>query len=282
MPILLELQNLKKCYGDYEALKDLSISVQEGEIFGFLGPSGSGKTTTINTATGQLKPTAGNAITLGKTSTEIDESIYEQIGIVTDRSGVYERLTVYDNLKIFADLLGASYKRIDDLLERVGLSPYRKNKAGKLSKGQKQRLVLIRAILHGPRLLFLDEPTSGLDPTTARDVHELFLELKESGMGIFLTTHNMEEATKLCDEVALLDKGRILETGSPQEICLRYNHDKQYRLCIAGEQEVVLERNAENLAEIMSLLRAGRIETIHSCEPTLEDVFVQLTGRALA
>ena len=221
--MLLELKNIKKNFKDYTALSDISFDIDEGEIFGFLGPSGAGKTTTIKIVTGQLKPTNGFATVLGVNSTQLDEMIYEQIGIVSDNSGVYERLSVYENLKIYADILNVDYKEIDKLLERIGLSDKKKLAAGKLSKGQKQRLLIARAIIHKPKLLFLDEPTSGLDPTTARQIQDLFLELKKEGMGIFLTTHNMEEATKLCDKVALLDKGIIIESGSPKEICLRHN-----------------------------------------------------------
>lgn len=186
----------KKFDGDY-VLKDVSAVLRKGEILGFLGPSGAGKTTTINILTGQLLPTSGSAEVLGIGCDKIDEKIYEQIGIVTDSSGIYERMSVYDNLKYFARLLNAPIENIDPLLKRIGLYEHRKKTAGKLSKGQTQRLVIARAVLHKPKVLFLDEPTSGLDPSTALEIHRMLLEMKEEGMAIFLTTHNMEEAAKL-------------------------------------------------------------------------------------
>ncbi|WP_331712030.1 ABC transporter ATP-binding protein [Bacillus sp. SJS] len=211
---VIDAEQLSKQFKNEPALKKLSFSVRSGEIFGFLGPSGSGKTTTIKILTGQLAQTSGKATVLGKPIEQINESIYEQVGIVTDNSGLYERMTVYSNLKLFARILGVEMERIDVLLKRVGLFGHKNKIAGKLSKGMTQRLVLARAILHEPKVLFLDEPTSGLDPSTATSVHELLLELKESGTAIFLTTHNMDEAAKLCDQIALLHDGIIVEHGA--------------------------------------------------------------------
>ena len=159
----IRINHISKKFGSEIVLKDLEAVLQKGEILGFLGPSGAGKTTTIKILTGQLKPTSGDAYILGIHVKNIDETIYEQIGIVTDQSGIYERLSVYDNLKYFAKILKVDQARIDELLQRVGLFDYKKKPAGKLSKGQTQRLILARAILHKPRVLFLDEPTSGLD-----------------------------------------------------------------------------------------------------------------------
>ena len=228
----ISIQHLSKKFDKDFVLKDVNAVLDRGEILGFLGPSGAGKTTTIKILTGQLRPTSGEAEVLGIPCDRIDERIYEQIGIVTDTSGVYERMTVYDNLKYFARLLNVSLSEIDPLLKRIGMYEQRKKTAGKLSKGQTQRLILARAILHRPKVLFLDEPTSGLDPSTAVEIHNLLLELKSEGMAIFLTTHNMEEATKLCDHVALLNEGVIVEYGSPEEICLKYNRIKKYSISL--------------------------------------------------
>ena len=270
----------KKFDGDY-VLKDVSAVLRKGEILGFLGPSGAGKTTTINILTGQLLPTSGSAEVLGIGCDKIDEKIYEQIGIVTDSSGIYERMSVYDNLKYFARLLNAPIENIDPLLKRIGLYEHRKKTAGKLSKGQTQRLVIARAVLHKPKVLFLDEPTSGLDPSTALEIHRMLLEMKEEGMGIFLTTHNMEEAAKLCDHVALLNEGVIVEYGTPEEICLKYNKDKKYKVQLTDGSRHILNQNSESAEKIMVWIQGDRIETIHSCEPTLESVFLEVTGREL-
>ena len=270
----------KKFDGDY-VLKDVSAVLRKGEILGFLGPSGAGKTTTINILTGQLLPTSGSAEVLGIGWDKIDEKIYEQIGIVTDSSGIYERMSVYDNLKYFARLLNAPIENIDPLLKRIGLYEHRKKTAGKLSKGQTQRLVIARAVLHKPKVLFLDEPTSGLDPSTALEIHRMLLEMKEEGMAIFLTTHNMEEAAKLCDHVALLNEGVSVEYGTPEEICLKYNKDKKYKVQLTDGSRHILNQNSESAEKIMVWIQGDRIETIHSCEPTLESVFLEVTGREL-
>lgn len=277
----IRLEHISKQFDKKPVLKDLNAVLHRGEILGFLGPSGAGKTTTIKILTGQLKPTSGDAYVLGIHVKSIDETIYEQIGIVTDQSGIYERMSVYDNLKYFAKILKVDFKRIDELLDRVGLSEQRKQLAGKLSKGQMQRLVLARSVLHKPQVLFLDEPTSGLDPSTALEIHRLLLEMKQEGMSIFLTTHNMEEATKLCDHVALLNDGQIVEYGTPQELCLRYNREKRYKVLLENGEEYVLEHTPENVERLACWLREDQAASVHSCEPTLESVFLTVTGRNL-
>ena len=252
---------------------------QLGEILGFLGPSGAGKTTTIKILTGQLKPTSGNAEILGIECDKINERIYEQIGIVTDSSGVYERMNLYDNLKYFARILNVPSENIDLLLKRIGLYEHRKKMAGKLSKGQRQRLILARAILHRPKVLFLDEPTNGLDPSASNEIHKLLMELKNEGMAIFLTTHNMEEAAKLCDNVALLNDGVIVEYGSPQAICLKHNQIKKYRVRLTDGTTHLLLQNEKTTGQIAQWMNSGQLETIHSCEPTLELIFYDTTGK---
>lgn len=278
---VLEMNHIAKEFGNRTALKDISINIKRGEILGFLGPSGAGKTTTIKILTGQLKQTSGTAILLGKDTHEINESIYEQIGIVTDNSGLYEKLSVYDNLHYFAKLLNVETKRIDQVLQRVGLLEDKKKPTGKLSKGMKQRLVLARAILHQPKMLFLDEPTSGLDPSTASEIHELLLELRDQGTAIFLTTHNMEEATKLCDNVALLFQGEIVESGKPKEVCLKYNTSKAYKVLLNDGTQVELQNTKEDMQKLTDWLSADEVMTLHSTEPTLETVFLTVTGREL-
>ncbi|HJA99972.1 MAG TPA: ABC transporter ATP-binding protein [Candidatus Mediterraneibacter merdavium] len=277
----ISIRHLSKKFNKDFVLKDVNAELKRGEILGFLGPSGAGKTTTIKILTGQLRPTSGDAEVLGIASDRIDERIYEQIGIVTDISGVYERMSVYENLKYFARLLNVSLTEIDPLLKRIGLYEHRKKPAGKLSKGQTQRLILARAILHKPKVLFLDEPTSGLDPSTALEVHRMLMELKEDGMSIFLTTHNMEEATKLCDHVALLNEGVIVEYGTPQEICLKYNKVKKYKVRLTDGSDHFLIHSPESTQQITLWMNSDKIETLHTCEPTLETVFLEVTGREL-
>ena len=279
--VLLSLSHVSKRFKTELALKDINMTLRQGEILGFLGPSGAGKTTTIKIITGQLRQTSGEARLLGTDSANIDESIYENIGVVSDSSGIYKKMTVWQNLAVFARIWKVPRERVEQVLDQVGLAEHKNKPAGKLSKGQTQRLVLARAVLHKPRVLFLDEPTSGLDPTTAVAIHRMLLELKEQGMAIFLTTHNMEEATKLCDRVALLHDGEIVEFGSPQEICLKYNRNKKYHVLLAGGRELELAQNPENIVKITRWMEGDEIMRIHSCEPTLETVFLEVTGKDL-
>lgn len=278
----IRLEHISKKFKDGLVLKDIDAKLNRGEILGFLGPSGAGKTTTIKIITGQLKQTSGEAYIMGINSHNIDETIYEQIGIVTDSSGIYDYLSVYQNLEYFAKILKVGKERISEVLKQVGLYEHRKKIAGKLSKGQTQRLVLARAVLHKPKILFLDEPTSGLDPSTAIEIHKMLLEMKNNGMAIFLTTHNMEEATKMCDHVALLNEGIIVEYGTPKEICLKYNRVRKYSIQLDDGSEHLLEQNENSIGQINSWMIKNQIQTIHSCEPTLESVFLEVTGRELS
>ena len=279
--ILLKLSHISKRYKTELALKDISITLYKGEILGFLGPSGAGKTTAIKIITGQLHQTSGEAMILGTNSVNINASIYENIGVVSDNSGLYDKMTVWQNLAVFAKIRNVPSERIKEVLEQTGLAEHSKKQAGKLSRGQAQRLVLARAVLHKPRILFLDEPTSGLDPSTALEIHKMLLALKEEGMAIFLTTHNMDEATKLCDRVALLYNGNIVEIGTPKEICLKYNHNKKYKILLEDNKEIILEQNPENADKISLWMKQNLIQCIHSCEPTLENVFLQVTGKPI-
>ena len=279
---VIRLDHISKQFNQTAVLKDITAKLHKGEILGFLGPSGAGKTTTIKVITGQLHQTSGEAYILGINSKQIDETIYEQIGIVTDTSGIYDYVSVYQNLEMFAKILEVKKINIEEILKKVDLWEHRQKLASKLSKGQAQRLILARSILHHPRVLFLDEPTSGLDPSTAMEIHKLLKQLKEEGMAIFLTTHNMEEATKLCDYVALLNNGTIVEYGTPEELCLKYNQQKKYKIKLRDGNNYLMEQNPENSNQISKWLIQEEIETIHSCEPTLETVFLEVTGRELS
>ena len=274
--MIIEVQGLKKKFKEQEALAGIDFSIQEGEIFGFLGPSGSGKTTTINILTGQLEADAGTASILASSVDNLTAEVLEQIGIVSDASGFYEKMSLYNNLKAYAMIFGVDMKKVDELLQKVGLYDSRNKVAEKLSTGMKQRMLLVRALINQPKLLFLDEPTSGLDPSTSRTIHDLLLELKAQGTTIFLTTHDMQEATLLCDRLALLHKGELVEVGSPHEIIQKYNTDKKVRL-----EYVDLTTKTFAFEELQSGLDLSTVISIHSCEPTLEDVFITLTGGTL-
>ena len=272
---MIKVERVTKRFGDNIALNQISFSINEGEIFGFLGPSGSGKTTMINILTGQLQANSGKTELLGKDSQKLLPSDFEELGLVGDTSGYYEKLSLYNNLLLFARLYGVSKSRIEEILKQVGLYDSKDTPAEKLSTGMRQRMLLARALINYPKILFLDEPTSGLDPTTSKKIHKLLQELKERGTTIFLTTHDMNEATLLCDNLALLNKGDLIEQGSPSEIIQKYNTEKKVAVTYSDSTKKVVrfeDLQQEDYKKIM---------TIHSCEATLEDIFIKLTGEKL-
>ena len=272
---MIVVKNVTKKFGQKVALEEISFEVKKGEIFGFLGPSGSGKTTMIKILTGQLNPDSGQTELLGKVSEKLTPADLEQIGLVSDTSGFYEKLSLYKNLQAYAKLYGKPNSRVDEVLKQVDLYDSKNLAAEKLSTGMKQRMFLARALINKPQVLFLDEPTSGLDPTTSKKIHELLLDLKEEGTTIFLTTHDMNEATLLCDRLSLLNRGHLIEYGTPSSIIQKYNHEKKVELTFEDETRTEItfeELGQKDLAQVVA---------IHSCEPTLEEIFIQLTGEKL-
>lgn len=272
---MIKVERVTKRFGDNIALNQISFSINEGEIFGFLGPSGSGKTTMINILTGQLQANSGKTELLGKDSQKLLPSDFEELGLVGDTSGYYEKLSLYNNLLLFARLYGVSKSRIEEILKQVGLYDSKDTPAEKLSTGMRQRMLLARALINCPKVLFLDEPTSGLDPTTSKKIHKLLQELKERGTTIFLTTHDMNEATLLCDNLALLNKGDLIEQGSPSEIIQKYNTEKKVAVTYSDSTKKVVRFEDLQQEDYKKMM------TIHSCEPTLEDIFIKLTGEKL-
>lgn len=278
---VIEVKNLVKKFDTKKVINEINFSVKEGEIFGFLGPSGAGKTTLIKMLIGEYSITGGEALVFGTIPNKLNEEVTNKISAVMDNFGLYERLTVYENMEVFANIYNVDKKRIDTILKKVELFDAKKTLASKLSKGMAQRLILARALINKPKLLFLDEPTSGLDPATSLKIHSLLFELKKEGTTIFLTTHNMEEATKMCDEVALLHLGKIVEFGTPKDICMRHNKYKVFNVLTKDNKELTFKSNKTDSKKLATLFENEEVLSIHSSEPTLETVFIELTGKEL-
>ena len=272
---MITVEKITKRFGNKTALNQIQFNVEKGEIFGFLGPSGAGKTTLINILTGQLKADEGTTQLLGKDTKDLTPEDLARIGLVGDSSGYYEKLSLEKNLIIYAKIYGLPNSRVDEVLEQVGLLESKKTIAEKLSTGMRQRMFLARALLNRPELLFLDEPTSGLDPMTSKKIHRLLEELKAAGTTIFLTTHDMVEATELCDRISLLNQGDLVEIGTPRDIIQKYNKEKRVKVTFMDHSEQVMA--FEDLKD----QDMTKVELIHSMEPTLEDIFIQLTGEKL-
>ncbi|WJY27321.1 ABC transporter ATP-binding protein [Sporosarcina trichiuri] len=282
MENIIDLQQVEKRFGNETALADVTFQVKRGEIFGFLGPSGSGKTTTIKILTGQLAPTAGSA-------TVFDESVQclkqpanrKRFGVLTDNSGLYGRLSIHDNLKLYCDLYDVPRTQITRVLAAVQLQQDQHKRVSALSKGMTQRVVLARALLHEPELLFLDEPTSALDPVNTMHIYDGLRALNERGTTIFLTTHDMSEAETLCDRVAFLNNGSIQLIGSPNELKKRFS-DATLTAELKNGTSLILPAGAAGAQQLFDYMQQDQIESIHSNEPTLGDIFIQVTGRKLA
>ena len=277
---MLHCKNLSKSFQNKTVLNGITLDIGEGEIFGLLGPSGAGKTTLIKILTGQLDCDSGSVSVFGKEVRKLTGKEKKKIGIMMEQFGVYERLSCIDNLKIYADIYQVPYAKVYEILEYVGLGSAGKIAASNLSKGMEARLRLARVFMHSPKIIFLDEPTSGLDPNSMKCIHRLILEKKKEGCAIFLTTHNMEEAANLCDTVALLNDGTIVETGKPDDICREYNHKKKIVMHLLSGEDVEVSHDG-SAEKIYELFQTGKVETIHSSEPNLETVFLEITGRNL-
>lgn len=282
MEAIIAANNVVKSFGDKKVLDGISFNVRRGQIFGLLGPSGAGKTTLIKILTGQLERDLGTVRINGVDADKLTGGDSKKFGIMMDNFGIYERLNCYENLKIFAEIYGVKNDGILNALKKVGLENAKKTSASKLSKGMRSRLRLARVFMTDPDILFLDEPTSGLDPATANDIHKIMLAEKEKGKTIFLTTHTMSEAEKLCDNIVMINEGKIAEQGCPQEICRRYDHQRMLMIHLSDGTDIKLPHSESAADQIAELLKNGSAETIHTTEPNLETVFMELTGKELA
>ena len=279
------VENLAYRYGDLLAVDHINFDVKAGKILGFLGPNGAGKTTTVKMLTGQLRPYAGKATLLGYDVTKDTNKVQSQIGVCFEQTNLYEQMSAIENLKLFAALFGVNNFDGYALLERVGLAGREKDKVSGYSKGMKQRLMIARSLVNRPQIIFMDEPTSGLDPVSSEAIDNIILEERDRGATIFLTTHDMWEADKLCDRVAFMNQGKIEALDSPRN--LKQQYGKRSLIAeISSNGDTIVKKEIDmdspnTAAEVEKLLTNEKVITLHSEEATLEDIFIKVTGRRL-
>jgi fluoroquinolone transport system ATP-binding protein len=253
-------------------------------VFGFLGPSGAGKTTTQRLIIGLLRNYNGKIEVLGKERNQWGKEFYEQIGVAFDFPNLYIKLTARENLQLIGSYYKNKSQNPEELLDRVGLLPEKDVRVENFSKGMKMRLNFVRSIMHKPNLMFFDEPTSGLDPVNAHIIKEIILEQKKAGKTVFLTTHNMTVAEQLCDRVAFIVEGKIVNIGSPKDLMIEHGKRLvkiEYQMNGDIREQSFELKNLGDNHDFLNILRSAEIKTIHSCEATLEDIFIKLTGRSL-
>lgn len=280
---MLTVKNLSFSYSKKPFIENMNFQVDKGEVFGFLGPSGAGKTTLQKVLTGLITTYRGNVKLGGVECREHDNCFYENIGVDFEYSTLYEKLTARQNLEFFSSLYAKKTIAIDEMLVEIGLQNDADKKVSDYSKGMKSRLNFLKALLHDPAILFLDEPTSGLDPTNSRLMKDMILQQKEKGKTIFLTTHNMTDATELCDRVAFIVNGSIKALDSPHNLIMRKGAAKVIYTYFDGQErpgECLLSQMSKD-STLTNLIKENRILSIHSSEPTLNDIFIEVTGRTL-
>lgn len=280
--IVIHLEDLKKTYGDTVAVADLSLKISSGEVFGLLGPNGAGKTTTVSMAAGLLRPDSGRVDIGGKGSPENPE-VRRLIGIAPQAIALYDDLTAEENLFFFGRLqqLHGTHlkKRVEESLDFVGLIERKRDRAGTFSGGMKRRLNLAAALIHQPKVVFMDEPTAGVDPQSRNALFDNVTLLKNSGVTILYTTHYMEEAQKLCDRVAIVDHGRLIALGTVNELIAAHG-GKSVVIAEREDRQFRIETN-DPVGELVRLQNGGNLQRFSVESPTLENVFLTLTGRSL-
>jgi len=301
----ISVENLHKSYGDFEAVRGIDLEVKNGEVYGLLGPNGAGKTTTLEILEGLRPRTSGTVSVLGLDPASQSKEIKDRIGVCLQATNLPDKMKVHEALDLFAAFYSKNADR-DHLLKRLQLWDKKDALYKSLSGGQKQRVALALSLVNDPSLLFLDEPTTGLDPQVRLEIHNVIQELKEDKRSILITTHYIEEAERLCDRVAIIDEGKIIELGTPREIQERVLGSTQVE--VTTEHPMPLDSLPEKLrnekhtsrfagrtlsfqsatpaALIVELVRwidqlGFALQDIHMKRPTLEDVFIELTGKKL-
>ncbi len=304
---IVNVTNLKKAYGKFVAVDDISFQIEQGEIFGFLGPNGAGKTSTINMMIGLSRPTSGHIMIDGMDAVKDIKKVQSIIGVIPDENNLYDEMDGFDNLCFCASLYGMAKKerekRAMELLEQFHLTKAEQRPFKTYSKGMKRKLTIAAGIIHNPKILFLDEPTTGIDVESGRQIRELILDLKKQGKTIFMTTHYIEEAERICDRIAFIANGKILKIGTITE--LLQNPEREHKIMLQMDRSIKdmkeeLENNFANcrieipddysclmiskerpaLFPILEQLDRKGISVYEAKEikPSLEDVFVQITG----
>jgi ABC-2 type transport system ATP-binding protein len=298
---MIEINNLTKQFDDYVAVDRLTLTIEKGEVFGFLGPNGAGKTTTIRMLTSLIRPTAGQATVLGFEVGKDDQAIRGSVGILTEMPGLYDRLSAWRNLMIYAKLYEVEdpEHQVEKYLKWLDLWSRREDSAGTFSKGMRQKLAIARSLIHEPEVLFLDEPTAGLDPESAKLIRDFIEELREAGRTIFICTHNLDEADRLCDRIAVFNK-QLRVVDSPdglrkqiygRKIVFHFTHPGRDFVNIleksshvkeveAFENKIVVSMDDPEIynPEIISaLVSAGaQIQFVGEIRHSLEDIYLQL------
>ncbi|ETY72608.1 hypothetical protein LFAB_16875 [Lactiplantibacillus fabifermentans T30PCM01] len=280
MNSILKVQHIQMGYNaNKSVLKDISFSVRQGIIFGIVGPSGSGKSTLLNIINGQLASTNGQVLFQDQPVRLLDKAFHQQVTLFSAESGLYEDLTVLDNLKLYAGIYGQSVSKIRDLLRDVGLAHVENEKIKALSTGMLRRVSITRAMINNAELLLLDEPTSNLDPVSAQAVQQLISSINSLGTTVILCTHDMQEAATLCQEVIFLSNGLIIEQGSPEAI--RYKHMSTQAVQVVttlNEKFSYDLQKAADRTDLIGLIKNEKVKTIYSSIPTLGDVFLKLVA----
>ena len=297
-PVTLEVENITKRYGDFTAVEDLSLAVRAGKVFGFLGPNGAGKTTTIRMIVGITAPDEGRIALFGK---KISNETQNRIGYLPEERGLYKKMKIADQLRYFAALKGVSQaeadKRIDFWLNRMKLSEWKNKKTTDLSKGMQQKIQFISTVLHDPALLILDEPFSGLDPVNVEFMIDVVAELKALGKTIIFSTHLMETAERLCDDILLINKSRRVIGGTLREVKESFGKNLIALRAVGGEnvledrnlvakitthadeREIELAENADAQNLLKQLIAGGaEISKFEQIEPSLNDIFIEKVG----
>ncbi len=300
---VLQVENLVKRYGDLEAVRGISFSVAEGEVFGLLGPNGAGKTTTIEIMEGLRVPDSGHISVCGFDPQKNPTELKHEIGAALQSTSLPDKIRVMEALRLFASFYGRG-RKVEELLQRFGLEEKRNAFYSQLSGGQKQRLALAMALVNDPKVLFFDEPTAGLDPQVRREIYDIIEELKREKKTIVLTTHYIEEAERLCDRVGIVDHGKMIALGSPRELKERSANTTRLEVRLAqpaaidelkaldgvvdarevdGAYVLHCPRTAPAIVALVKHLeaRGNELSTLEIATPSLEDVFIELTGRRL-